>query len=57
MVQQESATVADAIVEREKIGGEILAVLTPDQQQKLTQIGSEMRSAIDDHLAHLGNGL
>ncbi|MGA9938246.1 MAG: Spy/CpxP family protein refolding chaperone [Candidatus Acidiferrales bacterium] len=57
MAQQESATVADAIVEREKIRSEIFAVLTPDQQQKLTQIGSEVRAAVDDRIAHLGDGL
>jgi len=57
MAQQESAILADAIVEREKIRSEIFAVLTPDQQQKLTQIGSEVRATVDDRLAHLGDGL
>ena len=57
MAQQESATLADAIVEREKIRSEIFAVLTPDQQQKLTQIGSEVRATVNDRLAHLGDGL
>ncbi|HEX4003214.1 MAG TPA: Spy/CpxP family protein refolding chaperone [Candidatus Acidoferrales bacterium] len=57
MAQQESATVADAIVEREKIRSEIFAVLTPDQQQKLEQLGSEVRAAVDDRIAHLGDGL
>jgi hypothetical protein len=33
------------------------AVLTSDQQQKLTQIGSEVRATVDDRIAHLGNGL
>ena len=57
VAQQESATLANAIVEREKIRSEIFAVLTPDQQQKLAQIGSEVRAAVDDRLAHLGDGL
>ena len=57
MAQQESATLANAIVEREKIRSEIFAVLTPDQQQKLTQIGSEVRATVDDRIAHLGDGL
>lgn len=57
MAQQESVTLANAIVEREKIRGEIFAVLTPDQQQKVEQLGSEVRAAVDDRLAHLGDGL
>ena len=55
--QQQAANLADAIVEREKIRSEILAVLNPDQQQKLNQISSEVRSAIADRINHLGDGL
>ena len=57
MAQQESTTLADAIVEREKIRSEIFAVLTADQQQKLNQISSEVRATVEDRLAHLGDGL
>lgn len=57
VAQQESSTLTDAIVEREKIRSEIFAVLTPDQQQKLEQIGTEVRATVDDRIAHLGDGL
>ena len=57
MAQQESTTLADAIVEREKIRSEIFAVLTADQQQKLNQISSEVRATVEDRIAHLGDGL
>jgi periplasmic protein CpxP/Spy len=57
VAQQESGTLADAIVEREKIRSEIFAVLTPDQQQKVEQLGTEVRAAVDDRIAHLGDAL
>jgi len=57
VAQQESGTLADAIVEREKIRSEIFAVLTPDQQQKVEQMGTEVRAAVDDRIAHLGDAL
>jgi Spy/CpxP family protein refolding chaperone len=57
VAQQEAENVAEAIVEREKIRGEIMTVLTPDQQKKITQISSEVRSVIDDRVSQLGDGL
>jgi len=57
VAQQQSSTYADAIVEREKIRAQIMQLLTPDQQQKLSTLSTEFRSAIEDRLSNLGDGL
>ncbi len=57
VAQQQSGTYADALVEREKVRSEIFAILTPDQQNKLNQLTTEFRTALEDRLANLGDGL
>jgi len=57
VAQQRNATLADALVEREKVRAEIFAVLTPAQQQKANQLADEFRSALQDRIATLGDQL
>jgi len=57
VAQQQSASYADALVEREKVRSEIMAVLNPDQQQKLKQLTTEFRTALENRLTTLGDGL
>jgi protein CpxP len=57
VAQQDQVNYADALVEREKIRSEIFAILTPDQQAKLNQMTTEFRTALEDRLANLGDGL
>ncbi|HVZ16599.1 MAG TPA: Spy/CpxP family protein refolding chaperone [Terriglobales bacterium] len=55
--QNESATITEAIVERERIRSRVFAVLTPDQRAKANQIIGEFQSHFADHLSHLGDNL
>lgn len=57
IAQQQGSNAADAIVEREWIRAQIMAVLSPDQQQKLDRLTSEFRAAIGSRLATLGDEL
>jgi protein CpxP len=57
VAQQDQVNYADALVEREKIRSEIFAILTPDQQTKVNQMTTEFRTALEDRLANLGDGL
>ena len=57
VAQQDQVNYADALVEREKIRSEIFAILTPDQQAKLNQMATDFRTALEDRLANLGDGL
>jgi Spy/CpxP family protein refolding chaperone len=47
----------DAVVEREKLRVELLAILTPAQQKKLSQMRARFGSAMDDRLLTLGDNL
>jgi Spy/CpxP family protein refolding chaperone len=57
IAQKRSATLTEALVEREKVRSEIFAVLTPAQQEKANQIGEEMRSMIQARIATIGDQL
>jgi Spy/CpxP family protein refolding chaperone len=50
-------TNTDAVVEREKLRVELLAILTPAQQKKLSQLRARFGSALDDRLLTLGDNL
>jgi Spy/CpxP family protein refolding chaperone len=50
-------TNTDAVVEREKLRVELLAILTPAQQKKLSQLRSRFGSVMDDQLLTLGDNL
>lgn len=54
---QQVQNMTDALVEREKIRAEIMAVLDPSQQQTFNQMTSELRAAFEHHLSSLGNQL
>lgn len=55
IVQQQSGTIADAIVERERIRFQIMAVLTPEQQQKAKQLSEEFHGYLEKRLSTLGD--
>jgi Spy/CpxP family protein refolding chaperone len=57
LAQAQSANFTDAVVEKEKIRGEIFQVLTPAQQQKADQMVSDFHAAMKDRLATLGDSL
>jgi Spy/CpxP family protein refolding chaperone len=57
VAQQRSATLTNALVEREKIRYEIFAVLNAEQQQKVDHLAGELRSAIQDRMENLGEQL
>jgi len=57
VAQQQSANFTDAIVEKEKIRGEIFQLLTPAQQQKANAMASDFHAAMADRLATLGDSL
>jgi len=57
VAQQQAGTMSDALVEREKIRAEILAVLNPQQQQTFERLTTELRSAMTERLANLGDAL
>lgn len=57
VAQQRSVTAANALMEREKVRAEIFAVLSPEQQQKATQIGTELRNHIRERILTMGDQL
>ncbi|MBZ5665138.1 MAG: Spy/CpxP family protein refolding chaperone [Acidobacteriia bacterium] len=57
IAQQEAGTMAEGIVEREQVRAQILAMLTPEQQRKFNQLAAELRSAVQDRIANLGDQL
>jgi Spy/CpxP family protein refolding chaperone len=57
VAEQQAGNMAEALVEREKVRAEILALLNPEQRQKFNQLAAEFRSAIDDRIANLGDQL
>jgi Spy/CpxP family protein refolding chaperone len=57
VAQQRSATMTEALVEKEKVRAEIFGVLTPAQQQKANQMTEEFRTAIQERLLNLGDQL
>jgi len=57
IAQQQAGNMTEAIVEREKIRAQIMAVLAPNQQQKFNELASEFRTAIEDRIATLGDEL
>ena len=46
-----------AVVEREKLRVELMAILTPAQQKKLSQLRARFGAAVDDRLLTLGDNL
>ena len=46
-----------AVVEREKLRFELVAILTPAQQQKLEQLRARFGAAVDERLQTLGDNL
>jgi Spy/CpxP family protein refolding chaperone len=46
-----------AVVEREKLRIELLAILTPAQQKKVSQFRARFGAAVDDRLLTLGDNL
>ena len=50
-------TNTNAVMEREKLRVELLAILTPAQQKKLSQLRSRFGSAMDDRFLTLGDNL
>jgi len=46
-----------AVVEREKLRVELLAILTPAQQKKLSQLRARLGVALDERLLALGDNL
>jgi Spy/CpxP family protein refolding chaperone len=46
-----------AVVEREKLRVELLAILTPAQQKKMSQLRARFSAALDEHLLTLGDNL
>jgi Spy/CpxP family protein refolding chaperone len=50
-------TNTDAVVEREKLRVELLAILTPAQQKKLSEFRVRFGAAMDDRLLTLGDNL
>jgi Spy/CpxP family protein refolding chaperone len=54
---QYAETNTAAIVEREKRRSELLAILTPTQQQRLQQLRSRFSARLDERLQTLGDGL
>jgi Spy/CpxP family protein refolding chaperone len=57
VAQQRSATLENALVEREKVRSEIFAVLNADQQQKVDHLAEEIRTTIQERIATLGDQL
>ena len=57
VAQQQAATMVEAVVEKEKIRAEIVATLTPAQQQKLNEVSEKMRTAMQNGIANLGDQL
>jgi periplasmic protein CpxP/Spy len=57
VAQERSATMTEALVEKEKIRAQIFALLTPVQQQKVDQLADELRSVIQDRIGTLGDQL
>jgi len=52
-----NATLTEALVEREKVRAEIYALLTPEQRQTADRIAADIRGAVQDRLATLGDQL
>ena len=50
-------TNTDVVVEREKLRVELLAILTPAQQKKLSEFRARFGSAMDERLLTLGDNL
>ena len=46
-----------AVVEREKLRAELLAILTPAQRKKVSQLRARFGAALDDRLLTLGDNL
>jgi Spy/CpxP family protein refolding chaperone len=50
-------TNTDVVVERAKLRTELLAILTPAQQKKLTQLRTRVSAGMDERLLTLGDNL
>lgn len=57
VAQQRAATATELVVEREKVRTQILALLTPAQQEKLKQMREAIRSRVEERMGLLAGGM
>ncbi|HWB99352.1 MAG TPA: Spy/CpxP family protein refolding chaperone [Bryobacteraceae bacterium] len=57
VAQQRAATASELMVEKEKIRTQILALLTPAQQEKLKQMRDVFQSRMQERMGQLSGGM